>query len=146
MNRIATQVEKTMNKSIWLARLLGIAGILESVMALALVIDPASVASILLQSSLEAPGIVIGRIAGGGLLSLGIACWCARKTPTTSASFGVAWGLLAYNVVAGVTLAFAGTAMASGGFLSLTASALHGLFAAALLYVLLRGDQAPAGS
>jgi hypothetical protein len=135
-----------MNKSVWLARLLGIAGVLESAVALALIVDPSLVASILLQSSLGAPGVVIGRIAGGGLLSLGIACWCARNSPTAPASLGVSWGLLAYNVVACMTLAFAGTAMASGGFLSLTASVLHGLFGAALLYVLLRGDQAPAGS
>lgn len=125
-----------MNKSVWLARLLGIAGILESITALALVFDPDSVASILLQSRLAVPGEVIGRIAGGALLSLGIACWCARKSPTTPASLGVAWGLLAYNVVACVTLAFAGTAMESGGFLALSASVLHGLFGVALLGVL----------
>jgi hypothetical protein len=134
-----------MNKSVWLTRLLGIAGVLESVVALALIIDPPGVASILLQSSLEAPGVVIGRIAGGGLLALGIACWCARKTPTAPASLGVAWGLFAYNVVACVTLAFAGTEMASGGFLALSASALHGLFGVALLGVLLRGGEAQEG-
>ena len=131
-----------MNKSVWLARLFGIAGILESLVALALIVDPSGAASILLQSSLEVPGDVIGRIAGGGLLSLGIACWYARKTPTAPASLGVAWGLLSYNVVACVTLAFAGTAMASGGFLALSASALHGLFGVVLLALLILGDQA----
>ena len=131
-----------MNKSVWLARLFGIAGILESLVALALIVDPSGAASILLQSSLEAPGDVIGRIAGGGLLALGIACWYARKTPTAPASLGVAWGLLAYNVVACVTLAFAGTSMASGGSLALSASALHGLFGVALLALLILGDQA----
>jgi hypothetical protein len=130
-----------MDKSVWLARLLGIAGILESVTGLALIIDPAVVASILLQSSLPTPGDIIGRIAGGGLLSLGIACWYARKTPTTPAGLGVAWGLLAYNIVACVTLAFAGSAMHSGGFLALSAAVLHGLFATALLGVLFRRGQ-----
>jgi hypothetical protein len=126
-----------MNKSAWLSRLLGIAGILESVTAIALIVDPSGVASILLQSSLEDPGKIVGRIAGGGLLSLGIACWCARKSPMAPASRGVGWGLLAYNLVASVTLAFAGTTMESGGFLALSAAVLHGLFSAALLAILI---------
>jgi GNAT superfamily N-acetyltransferase len=50
----------------------------------------------------------------------------------------LAWALLAYNVVACVTLAWAGTAMASGALLALSASVLHGLFGAALLGTLLR--------
>lgn len=135
-----------MNKSVWLARLLGIAGILESVTALALIIDPCLVASILLQSSLETPGDVIGRIAGGALLSLGIACWCARKSPMAPASLGVGWGLLAYNVVACATLAFAGSAMAGGGLVALSAALLHGLFGAALLGVLFHSGRATSES
>ena len=130
-----------MNKLVWLARLLSIAAILETVTALGLLVDPSGVASILLQSKLDAPGEVIGHIAGGGLLSLGIACWFARNTPLAPASLGVAWALLAYNVVACVTLAWAGTAMASSGLLALGASGLHGLFGAALLGTLLRRGQ-----
>lgn len=53
---------------------------------------------------------------------------------------------MAYNVVACVTLAWAGTAMANGGLLALSASALHGLFGAALLAILLRPGPASAES
>jgi hypothetical protein len=134
-----------MNRPVWLARLLSIAGVLETVAALGLLVDSPAVVSILLQSRLEAPGEVIGRIAGGGLLALGIACWFARKTPLAPASLGVAWALLAYNVVACVTLAWAGTAMASGGLPALSASVLHGLFGSALLGTLLRRGQPAAG-
>jgi hypothetical protein len=134
-----------MNRSVWLARLLRIAGVLESAVALALIVDPPVVASVLLHTSLEDPGVVIGRIAGGGLLSLGIACWCARNTPLAPASLGVAWGLLAYNVVACVTLAFAGIAIASGGVLAVSASVLHGLFGVALFGVLRPGGEAQKG-
>ena len=134
-----------MNRPVWLARLLSIAGVLETVVALGLLVDPSGVASILLQSRLEAPGEVIGRIAGGGLLALGLACWFARNTPLAPASLGVAWALLAYNVVACVTLAWAGSAMASGGLLALSASVLHGLFGAALLGTLLRRGKRSAG-
>ena len=127
-----------MSRPVWLAGLLGIAGVLETVVALALLADPSGVASVLLRSTLEEPGEVIGRIGGGALLSLGIACWCARTTPSAPASLGVAWALLAYNVVACVTLAWAGAAMASGGLPALGAGVLHGLFGAALLGALVR--------
>jgi hypothetical protein len=127
-----------MTRPVWLALLLSIAGVLETVVALGLLVDPPGVAAILLQTKLDAPGDVISRIAGGGLLALGIACWCARKTPLAPAGLGVAWALLAYNVVACLTLGWAGTAMASGGLPALGASVLHGLFGAALLGTLLR--------
>ena len=131
-----------MDRLRWLTLLLSIAGVLESAVALGLLVDSPGVATILLKAKLEAPGEVIGRIAGGGLLSLGVACWCARNTPVAPASLGVAWALLAYNVVACVTLARAGTAMANGGLPALSAAVLHGLFGAALLVTLLRRGQA----
>jgi hypothetical protein len=135
-----------MNKSVWLARLLSIGGVLEIVMALVLLADPTVVASIILQSELEAPGEFFGRIAGAGLLSLGIACRRARNTPLAPASLGVAWAFLAYNVVACITLVWAGVAMASNGLPALGASVLHGMFGAVLLGALLRRGQASAGS
>jgi hypothetical protein len=82
---------------------------LETAAGLGLLVDPPGAAWALLRSSLEAPGVVMSRIAGGGLLSLGIACWCARKTPSAQASLGVAWAFLAYNVVVSATLAWAGS-------------------------------------
>jgi hypothetical protein len=134
-----------MNRPVWLARILSIAGVLETLAALGLIVDSPGVALILLQSRLEAPGEVIGRIAGGALLSLGLACWCARNTPSAPSSIGVAWALLAYNVVACVTLAWAGTRMVNGALPALSASVFHGLFGAALLGTLLRRGRALAG-
>jgi hypothetical protein len=127
-----------MSSRVWLGRLLRIGGALEAVVAVALLADPSGVASVLLQSTLEEPGRVVGRIGGGALVSLGIACWCARTTPSSPAGRGVAWALLAYNVVACVTLAWAGAAMASGGLLAMGAAVLHGLFGVALLGALVR--------
>jgi hypothetical protein len=126
------------NRSVWLTRFLGIAAVLETGVALVLLVDPAAVALILLQAKLEAAGEIIGRIAGGGLLSLGIACWCARNTPTAPAGIGVGWALLAYNFAACITLAWAGTTITGTGFLIWVATALHGLFGTALLVTLLR--------
>ena len=95
---------------------------------------------------MEGPGIAIGRIGGGGLLSLGIACWLARKTPTAPASVGVAWAYLAYNVVTCVTLAWASVALGGGSLPVLGASVLHGVLGAAVLGALLGRGQASVGS
>jgi hypothetical protein len=95
---------------------------------------------------MEGAGVAIGRIGGGGLLALGIACWLARKTPTAPASVGVAWAYLAYNVVACVTLASASIALGGGSLPALGGTVLHGVIGAALLVALLGRGQASAGS
>ena len=95
---------------------------------------------------MEGPGVAIGRIGGGGLLSLGIACWLARTTPSAPASVGVAWAYLAYNIVTCVTLAWASVALGGGSLQALGASVLHGVVRAAMLGALFGRDQASAGS
>jgi hypothetical protein len=131
-----------MNKPVWLARLLGIGGVLETVSGLGLLLDPAGGASALFGSSMEGAGLAIGRIGGGGLLALGIACWLARRTPTSPASVGVAWAYLAYNVVTCVTLAWAGVALGGSSLPALGGSVLHGVLGAAMLVALLGRGQA----
>jgi len=126
-----------MDKTLWLARILSVGGVLETVVGLGLLVAPSALASLLLRAPLAGPGMVIARLAGGGLLALGIACWCARTTPAAPASLGVSWAFLAYNVVACVTLAWARPALADGGFPALGASVLHGVLGAALLGALL---------
>jgi apolipoprotein N-acyltransferase len=126
-----------MNKPVWLARLLSVGGVLETVSGLGLLLDPAGGASALFGSSMEGAGVAIGRIGGGGLLSLGIACWLARKTPTSPASVGVAWAYLAYNVVTCVTLVWASVALGGGSLPALGGAVLHGVLGAAMLGALL---------
>ena len=135
-----------MTKPVLLARLLGLGGVLETVAGLGLLADPAGGAMALFGSSMEGPGVAIGRIGGGSLLALGIACWLARKTPTAPASVGVAWGYLVYNVVTCVTLAWASVALAGGSLPALGASALHGILGAAVLVALLGRGQDSVGS
>jgi hypothetical protein len=135
-----------MNKPVWLARLLSLGGVLETVAGLGLLVDPAGGASALFGSSMQGPGVAIGRIGGGGLLSLGIACWLARKTPTAPASVGVAWAYLAYNVVTCVTVAWASVVPGGGSLLALGASVLHGVLGAAVLGALLGRGQPSVGS
>ncbi len=135
-----------MTKRVLLGRLLGLGGVLETVAGLGLLVDPAGGALALFGSSMEGPGVAIGRIGGGGLLALGIACWWARKTPTAPASVGVAWGYLVYNVVTCVTLAWASVALAGGSLPALGASVLHGVLGVAVLGALLGRGQDSIGS
>jgi len=131
------------NLSRWLGHVLGIGGVLETATGLVLLADPSWLASLLLRAPLAGAGLVIGRIGGGGLLSLGVACWTARTTPWSPAGLGVACGLLAYNVVAGVALAVAGRALGGEGLVALCAAGLHGVIGAVLLIALL--GRAPRG-
>lgn len=135
-----------MNKPAWRARLLSLGGVLETVSGLGLLLDPAGGTLVLFGSSVEGAGVALGRIGGGGLLSLGIACWLARKTPMSPASVGVAWAYLVYNAVTCVTLAWASAALASGSLPALGGSVLHGAIGAALLGALLGRSRASAGS
>jgi hypothetical protein len=134
-----------MNGPAWLARLLGLGGVLEVATGLALVADPAGGALALFGSPMEGAGVAIGRIGGGALLSLGIACWLARSTPTAPASVGVAWGYLAYNAVTCATLAWATVALGVGSPPLFGALVLHGLLGAALLGALIGRRRTPAG-
>jgi hypothetical protein len=131
------RILRRMNKPIWIARLLGLGGVLETVAGLGLLVDPAGGALALFGSSMEEPGIAIGRIGGGGLLALGIACWLARKTPEAPASVGVAWAYLAYNAVTCITLAWASVTLGGNSLPAVGASVLHGVVGAVLLGALL---------
>jgi len=135
-----------MNRTVWLTRILSIGGVLETAAGLGLLIAPSALASLLLRSPLAGPGVVLARIAGGGVLSLGIACWCARGTPSAPAGLGVSWAFLVYNLVACVTLALAGRELASAGLPALVASALHGVLGVALLGVLSGRGRSSAGT
>ena len=135
-----------MNKPVWRARLLALGGVLETLTGLGLLLDPAGGTLLFLGSSVEGPGMAIGRIGGGGLLSLGIACWLARRTPTSQASVGVAWAYLVYNAVTCVTLAWAAVALAGDSLPALGGAVLHGVVGAAMLGALIGRSETSAGS
>ena len=135
-----------MNASLWRARLLGFGGVLETLTGLGLLLDPAGGTLLFFGSSVEGAGLAIARVGGGGLLALGIACWLARRTPTSPASVGVAWAYLVYNVVTCVTLAWAGVALLGGSLPALGGAVLHGVVGAAMLGALLGRSEASAGS
>ena len=76
---------------------------------LALLGLPLLVASLLLGASLDTPAaLVVARVTGAALLSLGVACWLARHDGQSRAARGLIAGLLLYNTAVAVVLAHAG--------------------------------------
>ena|SRR5688572_1728410 len=130
-----------MNKTRWLPLLLGIGAVLEIPVGLGLLIAPSALATLLLGAPLAGVGLVVARLAGGGLFALGVACWFARSTPALRASLGVAGALLIYNIVACVTLVLALTPGSKSYALTLSVAILHGLLAAGLLGALATREQ-----
>jgi len=127
-----------MNTSTWLSRLLALCAVLEIPVGLGLLIVPSLLSTLLLGAPLSGAGLIVARLGGGGLLALGIACWCARSTPTVQASLGVAASLLTYNAIACVTLVLVPPGPGSRALL-LGVAVLHGLLAVGLLGALMVG-------
>lgn len=107
--------------------LLTISAAIESATGLALLVAPSVPASVLLGARLEtAVGSTIARIAGAGLLALGIACWLGRDDAVGARTLVAA--MLFYNMAAAAVFIHAG--------LGLGLSAL-GLWLAVVLHVAL---------
>lgn len=79
--------------------LMAFVAIFESATGVALILVPSAVAQLLIGSEIAGASAVAARVAGVGLLALGVACW-PRKEPTHS----VLVSILTYNVL--VTILF----------------------------------------
>lgn len=75
---------------------------------LALLAAPSFAASVLVGAPLESPvSLVIARITGAALLSLGIACWLARDDAGGRTVRGLVVAMLVYNLGAAAVLSHA---------------------------------------
>jgi hypothetical protein len=105
-------------------KLLIVTAIVETATGLILLVSPPLVAAFLLGASLDAAAaLVVARIAGAALLSLGCACWLARKDGPTHAVLVAA--MLLYNSLAVAVLANAAAGARLVGVLTWPAVALH---------------------
>jgi hypothetical protein len=101
--------------------LLTITAAVEAGTGVALAIAPSSVVLMLLGSPLDSPaGLVIGRLLGAAVFSLGTACWLARDDAQ-----GLIAAMLLYNLGAVSLLGYARIGLAMSGFGLLPAVILH---------------------
>ncbi len=87
-------------------RVLVLAAVAEAATGLALLIVPSLVGRLLLGEELTGVAIPVARVAGIGLIGLGIACWPSRDT-TGSAAWALC-GMLTYSSLATLYLAYLG--------------------------------------
>ena len=90
-------------------KLLIVTALVETATGVILLVSPTLVVAFLLGASLDAPAaLVVARMAGAAVLSLGCACWLARNDPQRGAARALVTAMLLYNVGAVVILGDAG--------------------------------------
>ena len=111
--------------------LLIVTAVLETATGLALLGLPSQVVSLLLGASLDAPAaLVVARVTGSALLSLGVACWLARNNDESRAAAGLVAAMLLYNVAAVSVFVYASVGLGLSGIGLWPAVFLHAVLAA----------------
>ena len=115
-----------------LRNILAFSAVVEIATGLALMIDPAIVAALLLGAEISGAGTVLGRCFGVALLALGLACWPGRQRGESASSAFRA--MLIYNALIALYLAYLGTVGHLGGLLLWPGVALHAVVALLLVW------------
>ncbi|HEY5705863.1 MAG TPA: hypothetical protein VIS96_09850 [Terrimicrobiaceae bacterium] len=116
-----------------------VTAVIEVGAGLALLGFPSAVAVLLLGTPLEtAAALTVARVAGAGLLALGVACWLARGDMQSRAAIGLVVAMLLYNAAAVAVLAYAGIGLGLYGALLWPAVFLHAAMAVWCAACLLR--------
>lgn len=84
---------------------------IEAITGVALIAAPELVARVLLGAGLAESGVAVARLAGCGLVALGLACWPGNEDANLQATRA----LFVYNLLAGLYL---GYLRVGGGFVS----------------------------
>lgn len=108
-------------------KLLRLTTAVEAVTGLALLADPALVVRLLLGAQLSGVAPILARCFGAALLALALGCWPGAEA--TVARRGPVRGMLAYNGLIALCLAYAGGVEGVVGPLLWPAVALHGVIA-----------------
>lgn len=91
---------------------------------------PHSMVSLLIGGDLEGPvALSVARVAGAGLLALGVACWLARHDAHGRAARGLVAAMLVYDTAVAAILAFAGIHEGLHGVALWPAVMLHAVMA-----------------
>lgn len=106
--------------------LLTVSAVIEFGAGLVLMSAPSPIAIILIGAPLDAPAaLVMARVAGAAVLSLGLACWLAREDAQSRAARGLTVAMLLYNIAVVAILASAGLGLAMHGQALWPGVALH---------------------
>src|SRR5262245_62179377 len=119
VGRFELQWEEIDMAALWL---LSVEAAIEGATGLALIIFPQAVASLLLGAVLAAAGIVVARVAGIALLSLGLVCWMSRQDASKTAALAA---MLNYNLLVTAYLMYLGLGGVLVGMLLWPAIAIH---------------------
>ena len=98
----------------------------EAATGLAVLVEPALVARLLLGAEVAGIGLVISRVAGTALVAIATMCWLARHESYGVALRGLLAGVLVYDVAVAAVLAHAGLGLSSSGILLWSAVVAHG--------------------
>jgi hypothetical protein len=106
--------------------LLVVTAVLESATGIALLAVPSLTSGLLLGAGLGSPeSLLVARIAGAALLSIGVACWLGRNQVRDGQATALVAGLLVYNATAAALLLYGGVADRMRGVGIWPAFALH---------------------
>ena len=110
--------------------LLTVIAIVEATAGVAAATAPSFTVHLLLGPPLDTPAaLMLGRVAGSALLTLGIACWLARDDGASRAGRGLVAAMLFYNVAVAALLAYAGAALHMDGIALWPCVPLHAAIA-----------------
>jgi len=102
----------------------------EAATGLGLLLSPPLIAALLLNASLDTPAaLVVARVTGAALFSLGIACWLARNDAQSRAARGLVAALLFYNAAVVAVFVYAGIGLSLSGVGLWPAVVLHAAMA-----------------
>lgn len=111
-------------------KVIAVAAAVEVAAGLIFIVSPPLVVWLILNAGLNAAGEAVARVAGFGLLGLGLACW--PGSAPASGKNAAARGLLAYNLLAAIFFIYLGVRGTMVGVLLWPAAVLHAVLAIAL--------------
>jgi len=110
--------------------LLIVTAVIEAGYGFVFVALPSTAAKLLFGSSLDAPAaLMVGRLTGAALITLGVACWIARLDVESRTAAGLVAAMFLYNLAALVILASAGAGLGLVGVFLWLGVVFHSMMA-----------------